>query len=156
MEGSLGSLLSSRTIAAAFVLCSAIYCFGIGRDRYQATSEFVIKQPLPPATAATAMLGALQSSSVMSSLEDGRFLQVYLKSNDVKQSVFPDSASFLKSYAPKTPDRWSGLPADSDVQEQLAFFRKQLDVVPQELSGAIVLTTSAFTAEDAFALNNAL
>ena len=156
MEGSLGSLLSSRTIAAAFVLCSAIYCFGIGRDRYQATSEFVIKQPLPPATAATTVLGALQSSSVMSSLEDGRFLQVYLKSNDVKQSVFPDPALFLKSYAPKAPDQWSGLPADSDGQAQLAFFRKQLDVVPQELSGSIVLTTSAFTAEDAFALNNAL
>ena len=156
MEGSLGSLLSSRTIAAAFVLCSAIYCFGIGRDRYQATSEFVIKQPLPPATAATTVLGALQSSSVMSSLEDGRFLQVYLKSNDVKQSVFPDSALFMKSYAPKAPDQWSGLPADSDGQAQLAFFRKQLDVVPQELSGSIVLTTSAFTAEDAFALNNAL
>ena len=48
------------------------------------------------------------------------------------------------------------MPADSDGQEQLAFFRKQLDVVPQELSGAIVLTTSAFTADDAFALNNAL
>ena len=156
MEGSLGSLVSSRTIAAVFVLCSAIYCFGIGRDRYQATSEFVIKQPLPPATAATTVLGSLQSSSVLSSLEDGRYLQVYLKSNDVKQSVFPDSASFLKSYAPQAPDQWSGLPADSDEQDQLAFFRNQLAVVPQELSGAIVLTTSAYSAEDAFALNNAL
>jgi capsular polysaccharide transport system permease protein len=156
MEGSLGSLISPRTIAAAFVLCSAIYCFGIGRDRYQATSEFVIKQPLPPATAATTVLGSLQSSSMLSSLEDGRYLQVYLKSNDVKQSVFPDSASFLKSYAPQAPDQWSGLPADSDAQAQLAFFRNQLAVVPQELSGAIVLTTSAYSAEDAFALNNAL
>ena len=156
MEGSLGSLVSSRTIAAVFVLCSAIYCFGIGRDRYQATSEFVIKQPLPPATAATTVLGSLQSSSMLSSLEDGRYLQVYLKSNDVKQSVFPDSASFLKSYAPQAPDQWSGLPADSDEQDQLAFFRNQLAVVPQELSGAIVLTTSAYSAEDAFALNNAL
>ena len=70
--------------------------------------------------------------------------------------VFPDSASFLKTYAPTAPDQWSGLPADSDGQEQLAFFRNQLDVIPQELSGAIVLTTSAFSAEDAFALNNAL
>ena len=149
-------LCSSSTWAAAFVIVSGVYCFGVGRDRYLATSEFVIKQPLPPATTATTVLGSLQSSSVLSSLEDGRYLQVYLKSNDVKQAVFPDPLAFKSSYAVQLPDRWSGLSRDANNQEQLAFFRKQLNVIPQELSGTIILTTSAFSAEAAYQLNNNL
>ncbi len=156
LQGGFQGLFKGRTLAAAFVVFSAVYCFGIGRDRYQAISEFVIKQPLPPATGATTVLGSLQSSSVLSSLEDGRYLQVYLKSNAVKEAVFPDPSAFKASYAPKAPDQWSGLPADSNDLEQLAFFRQQLDVIPQELSGTIVLTTSGFTADDAYQLNTDL
>jgi capsular polysaccharide transport system permease protein len=156
LQGGLQGLFNGSTLAAAFVVLSAVYCFGIGRDRYQATSEFVIKQPLPPATGATTVLGSLQSSSVLSSLEDGRYLQVYLKSNAVKQEVFPDPSTFKASYAPKAPDQWSGLSADANELEQLAFFRQQLDVIPQELSGTIVLTTSGFTADDAYQLNTDL
>ena len=153
---SLKDLVNSSTLAAAFVIVSAVYCFGIGRDRYLATSEFVIKQPLPPATASTTVLGSMQSSSVLSSLEDGRYLQVYLKSNAVKQSVFPDPSAFKAIYAPQAPDQWSGMHRDANDLEQLAFFRRQLDVIPQELSGTIVLTTSAFTAKDSYRLNQDL
>ena len=120
LQGSLKGLLNSGTLAAAFVVVSAVYCFGVGRDRYQATSEFVIKQPLPPATASTTVLGSMQSSSVLSSLEDGRYLQVYLKSNAVKQAVFPDPSAFKSTYAPQAPDQWSGLRRDANEQEQLA------------------------------------
>ena len=156
LQGSLQGLFNSGTLAAAFVVVSAVYCFGVGRDRYQATSEFVIKQPLPPASASTTVLGSMQSSSVLSSLEDGRYLQVYLKSNAVKQAVFPDPSAFKSTYAPQAPDQWSGLRRDANEQEQLAFFRQQLDVIPQELSGTIVLSTSAFTADDAYRLNSDL
>ena len=156
LQGSLQGLFNSGTLAAAFVVVSAVYCFGVGRDRYQAMSEFVIKQPLPPASASTTVLGSMQSSSVLSSLEDGRYLQVYLKSNAVKQAVFPDPSAFKRTYAPQAPDQWSGLSSDANEQEQLAFFRQQLDVIPQELSGTIVLSTSAFTADDAYRLNSDL
>ena len=152
----LTQLLSGRVLAATFIAISGFYCFAIGRDRYQATSEFVIKQPMPPGTSAAMVLGNLQSSSVLSSLEDGRYLQVYLESNDVKKSVFPDKSAFLNTYASALPDIWSGLTDDADTQQQLSFFRNQLDVIPQELSGSIVLSTSAFTADDAYSLNTKL
>jgi len=152
----LTQLLSGRVLAATFIAVSGFYCFAVGRDRYQATSEFVIKQPMPPGTSAAMVLGNLQSSSVLSSLEDGRYLQVYLESNDVKKSVFPDKSAFLNTYASALPDIWSGLTDDADAQQQLSFFRNQLDVIPQELSGSIVLSTSAFTADDAYSLNTKL
>ena len=156
LPSSLRDLFNFGTLAAAFVIVSAVYCFGIGRDRYQATSEFVIKQPLPPATSTTTVLGSMLSSSVLSSLEDGRYLQVYLKSNAVKHAVFPDPSAFKAIYAPQAPDQWSGLHRDANELEQLAFFSRQLDVIPQELSGTIVLSTSSFTANDAYRLNQDL
>ena len=149
-------LLSGRVLAATFIAISGFYCFAIGRDRYQSTSEFVIKQPMPPGTSAAMVLGNLQSSSVLSSLEDGRYLQVYLESNDVKKAVFPDKEIYISSYSSGWPDVWSGMSANADAQQQLTFFRNQLDVIPQELSGSIVLSTSAFTADDAYSLNNKL
>ena len=149
-------LSSGRFWAAAFVAASALYCFGIGRDRYTASSEFVIKQPMPPATAGTVVLGTLQSSSVLSSLEDGRYLKVYLESNDVRKSVFPDESEYLARYAVQWPDVWSGLGSKADAQQQHAFFQNQLEVIPQELSGGIVLTTSGFTADAAYSLNSEL
>jgi len=148
-------LLRGRMVVAAFLLIAGLYCFVIGRDRYQATSEFVIKQPLPPGTTPT-VLGNLQSSSVLSSLEDGRYLQVYLESNDVKKAVFPEEIAFINSYSTKSPDIWSGLPDSPNQQQQLSFFRNQLNVIPQELSGSIVLTTSAFNADAAYSLNKKL
>ena len=155
-QAPLPRLFSGRVLAATFLAISGFYCFAIGRDRYQASSEFVIKQPMPPGNSAAMVLGTLQSSSVLSSLEDGRYLQVYLESNDVRNAVFPDKEAYLNSYASASPDLWSGLSANADAQQQLAFFRNQLDVIPQELSGSIVLSTSAFTADDAYSLNTKL
>jgi len=154
-QQSRSQLLSGRVLVALLLAVSGFYCFAIGRDRYKATSEFVIKQPLPPGTSPT-ILGNLQSSSVLSSLEDGRYLQVYLGSNDVKKAVFPDEAAFLSSNAPISPDIWSGISDKADDHQRLAFFRNQLDVIPQELSGSIVLTTTSFNAEAAYSLNTKL
>ena len=151
------TLLSGGVLATLFLVASALYCFGIGRDRYTSISEFVIKQPMPPSATGSVLLGGTaMSTSVLSSLEDGRYLQTYLKSSDVKQNVFPDSNVFKAKYAPVAPDDWSGLPPDAVEQDQLAFFQKQLEVIPQEMSGAIVLSTNAYTAQDAFELNQSL
>lgn len=151
------TLLSGSVLATLFLTGSAFYCFVIGRDRYTSVSEFVIKQPMPPSATGSVLLGGTaMSTSVLASLEDGRYLQTYLKSSDVKQNVFPDSDVFKTKYAPVAPDDWSGLQPDAVEQAQLAFFQRQLEVIPQEMSGAIVLSTNAYTAQDAFELNQSL
>ena len=157
LDRSWRTMFSGSVLATLFVVGSAVYCFGIGRDRYTSVSEFVIRQPAPPSSVGSALLGgSMMSPSVLSSLEDGRYLQSYLKSSDVKQNVFPDPSAFKAKYAPVAPDEWSGLPSDAVEQDQLAFFQRQLEVIPQELSGAIVLTTNGYTAQDAFDLNQSL
>ena len=146
-----------RVLISAFLVTSAFYCFVIGRDRYTAVSEFVIQQALPLDGSSTSVLaGAASAPQVLTSLVDGQYLQVYLESADVKQRLFPDGKKLEQDYPVKFPDLLSGLPAKSSAPAQLSFYRKQLSAAPQPLSGTLILTTSGFTPEQAFNLNNDL
>tara|TARA_Y100001954_G_scaffold221809_1_gene258395 strand:+ start:1149 stop:2282 length:1134 start_codon:yes stop_codon:yes gene_type:complete len=150
-------LARPRVLISAFLAASALYCFVIGRDRYTATSEFVIQQALPlDGSSASVLSGASSAPSVLISLLDGQYLQVYLESADVKKRLFPDSKKFEQDYGPSFPDFRAGLPANSTAPEQLNFYRKQLFVAPQPLTGTVVLSTSGFTADQAYRLNRDL
>ena len=150
-------LARPRVLISAFLAVSALYCFVIGRDRYTATSEFVIQQALPlDGSSASVLSGASSAPSVLISLLDGQYLQVYLESADVKKRLFPDSKKFEQDYGPSFPDFRSGLPANSTAPAQLNFYRKQLFVAPQPLTGTVILSTSGFTADQAYRLNRDL
>ena len=150
-------LARPRVLISAFLAASALYCFVIGRDRYTATSEFVIQQALPlDGSSASVLSGASSAPSVLISLLDGQYLQVYLESADVKKRLFPDSKKFEQDYGPSFPDFRAGLPANSTAPAQLDFYRKQLFVAPQPLTGTVILSTSGFTADQAYRLNRDL
>lgn len=146
-----------RVLISAFLATSAFYCFVIGRDRYTSVSEFVIQQAAPlQGTTASILGGSTTAPQVLTSLVDGQYLQVYLESSDVKNRLFPDGKKLEKAYRPKFPDLRTGLYANSSAPEQLNFYRKQLTVAPQPMSGSVILTTSGFTPKQAFDLNAAL
>ena len=146
-----------RIVISAFLLTSAFYCFVIGRDRYTSVSEFVIQQAAPLQGGSTSVLaGAAAAPQVITSLVDGQYLQVYLESSDIKNRLFPDAQNLEKDYQPKLPDIWTGLSPNSSAPQQLDFYRKQLSVAPQPLSGSVILTTSGFNPKQAFDLNSAL
>ena len=150
-------LARPRVLISAFLAASALYCFVIGRDRYTATSEFVIQQALPlDGSSASVLSGASSAPSVLISLLDGQYLQVYLESADVKKRLFPDSKKFEQDNGPSFPDFRAGLPANSTAPAQLNFYRKQLFVAPQPLTGTVILSTSGFTADQAYRLNRDL
>ena len=150
-------LARPRVLISAFLAASALYCFVVGRDRYTATSEFVIQQALPlDGSSASVLSGASSAPSVLISLLDGQYLQVYLESADVKKRLFPDSKKFEQDNGPSFPDFRAGLPANSTAPAQLNFYRKQLFVAPQPLTGTVVLSTSGFTADQAYRLNRDL
>ena len=146
-----------RVLISAFLATSAFYFFVIGRDRYTATSEFVIQQATPLNTSSSSVLaGAASAPQVLTSLVDGQYLQVYLASSDVKTRLFPDPQKLEQDYRIKFPDLLAGILSNSSAPAQLSFYRKQLTVAPQPLSGSVILTTSGFTPEQAFNLNNDL
>ena len=153
----LSRIARPRVLISAFLATSAFYCFVIGRDRYTTVSEFVIQQAAPLNTSSASVLaGAAAAPQVLTSLVDGQYLQVYLASSDVKTRLFPDAKKLEQDYRPVLPDLRAGLPADSSSPAQLSFYRKQLSVAPQPLSGSVILTTSGFNPEQSFKLNNEL
>ena len=148
--------LTRGWLVAALVSAAAVYCFGIGRARYQATSDFLVRQPLPPAMATPNVVGALLGGPAMlGSLEDGRYLAVYLHSPEVMQRVF---LQLLRegSYKRQPPDLFAGIGNTANTDQQLGFFRRQVQVWPQELSGVIQLTTTGLDPVTALRLNNLL
>ena len=153
----LAKVARPRVLISAFLATSAFYCFVIGRDRFTAVSEFVIQQAAPlDGTSASVLAGAASSPQVLTSLVDGQYLQVYLASSDIKTRLFPDGKKLEQAYRPTLPDLWTGLSANSSAPAQLDFYRKQLSVAPQPMSGSVILTTSGFTPTQAFDLNTAL
>ena len=153
----LSTLRKPRTVISLFLASSAFYCFVIGRDRYTSVSEFVIQQALPPqAGSASVLAGSVAAPQVLSGLVDGQYLQVYLASPEVKNRLYPDPTVLEKKYEPSFPDIFSGLPSGSSPPSQLSFFRNQLQVSPQPLSGAVILRTVGFNAKQALTLNKSL
>ena len=148
--------LSRGWLVAALISAAAVYCFGIGRARYQATSDFLVRQPLPPAMATPNVVGALLGGpAIFGSLEDGRYLAVYLHSPEVMQRVF---LQLLREgrYKRQPPDLLAGIGNTANADQQLGFFRRQVQVWPQELSGVIQLTTTGLDPVTALRLNNLL
>ena len=153
----LSTLRKPRTLLSIFLASSAFYCFVIGRDRYTSVSEFVIQQALPPqAASASVLAGGSSAPQVLSGLVDGQYLQVYLASPEVKNRLYADPKVLEKEYQPSFPDIFSGLPSGSSPPSQLSFFRNQLQVSPQPLSGAVILRTVGFNAKQALTLNKSL
>lgn len=142
---------------AALVLVGGILYFGVlGRNRYQVTSDFIVRLPQAPNNVTPSLLGTvLAGPTMLGSLEDGRFLSVYLTSPEVMQRVFlrldPE-----QSYARNGTDPFAGLPKNASFDQQLAFFRRQVSVVPQDLTGVIQMTTTGLNPTTAFKLNRLL
>ena len=153
----LKQLAKPRVLISLFLASSAVYCFVIGRNRYTSVSEFVIQQAAPlNTTGASVLAGAAAAPQVLTSLVDGQYLQVYLASADVKNRLYPNPKTLEQEYQKKLPDFFTGLSSNSSLPIQLDFYRKQLRVAPQPLSGSVIVTTSGFTPEQAFNLNKSL
>lgn len=144
-------------IAAGLVLLgSGLYFFSIGRNRFQVQSSFIVRLPAAPASTGSTLLGStLAGPTMLGSLEDGRFLAVYLTSPEVMKRVFlrldPE-----QSWARDGRDPFAGLRADANLDQQIEFFRRQVFVVPQDLTGVINLSTIGLAPEPAFRLNQLL
>lgn len=156
-QGRFELLKKPRVLISLFLASSALYCFVIGRDRYTSVSEFVIQQAAPLNTSSASVLaGAAAAPQVLTSLVDGQYLQVYLASSEVKNQLFPNLKSLENNYKQTFPDVFSGLPSGSSLPQQLSFYRKQLQVSPQPLSGSVIVRTVGYNPDQAFSLNKAL
>ncbi len=143
-------------LAGLVALGSAIYFFNIGRNRYQVNSSFIVRLPETPPSTGSSLLGNVPAGPTMlGSLEDGRFLAVYLTSPEVMKRVFL-TLEPEKAWARSGRDPFAGIKPAANVDQQLEFFRRQVFVIPQDLTGVINLATVGLAPEPAYRLNQLL
>jgi capsular polysaccharide transport system permease protein len=143
-------------VAGLVSLGSALYFFNIGRSRYQSQSSFIVRLPEAPPSSGSSLLGnTLAGPTMLGSLEDGRFLAVYLTSPEVMKRVFLGLAP-EKTWAKEGPDPFAGIKSGANFDEKLEFYRRQISVVPQDLTGVINLSTIGLAPEPAYKLNQLL
>lgn len=122
------------------ILAGGVYFYGIARDRFVTRSDFVIRKAEDAANADGSSLGSLLGRSNQLSLEDARFLKTYLQSPQVLSDL-SRTFNLEQAYARNDKDPFAGIEPGLSAEKRLEFFKKQVVVVLDELSGAVVLRT---------------
>jgi len=123
------------------VALAGVYFYSIARNRYVTRSDFVIRKAEESDTnMAGAGLASLLGRGNQLSLEDARFLKTYLQSPQVLADL-DRTYNLDQAYAQKGLDRFAGMKPGLSKEKRLNFFKKQVAVSLDELSGAIVLRT---------------
>jgi len=135
------------------IALSGIYFYGIARDRYVTRSDFVIRKAEESDTnIGGAGLASLLGRGNQLSLEDARFLKTYLQSPQVLADL-ERTYDLDKAYAQEGLDRFAGMKPNMSKEKRLIFFKKQVAVSLDELSGAIVLRTIGLNPKASLNLN---
>ena len=135
------------------ILFSGVYFYFIARDRYVTRSDFVIRKADDNATStAGAGLASLLVQGNQLSLEDARFLKTYLQSPQVLADL-SRTYDLDKAYAQSGIDPFAGIKPGLSSEKRLKFFKKQVAVTLDELSGAIVLRTIGLNPKASLDLN---
>ena len=135
------------------VALSGMYFYAIARDRYVTRSDFVIRKAEESETnVAGAGLASLLGRGNQLSLEDARFLKTYLQSPQVLADL-DRTYDLDQAYAQKGLDRFAGMKPGLSKEKRLNYFKKQVSVNLDEISGAIVLRTIGLDPKASLNLN---
>ena len=145
--------LSVSQILLIPIALSGIYFYAIARDRYVTRSDFVIRKAEESDTNMDGTgLASLLGRGNQLSLEDARFLKTYLQSPQVLADL-ERTYDLDQAYAQKGLDRFAGMKPGLSKEKRLNFFKKQVAVSLDELSGAIVLRTIGLDPKASLNLN---
>ena len=136
------------------VVFSLLYFYGIGRNRYFVRSDVVVRKSSNPSSSGFNLTNFLGSGN-SGSLEDARFLITYLESPQVLAKL--EKLIDLKSlYKKRGLDFYAGLSANASYAQKYDFFRRQISLTLNELSGILRIRTLGLDPNTAYKFNNFL
>lgn len=145
--------LSVTQLLLVPVALAGIYFYGIARDRYVTRSDFVIRkaEETDSSVNGNALVGLLGRGNQLS-IEDARYLKTYLQSPQVLADL-RRSFNLDRTYAQIGLDPFAGIKPGLSNEKKLKFFKKQVAVNLDEISGAIILRTVGLNPEASYKLN---
>ncbi|MBX7187303.1 MAG: hypothetical protein K1Y01_19325 [Vicinamibacteria bacterium] len=150
-----GSLFTAAVVVPTLV-AAAYYAF-FSADRYVSESRFLVRNPHPP-QATTLIGGLLESTGFSRSLEDTYVVQNYILSRDALAELEENlavGAAFRKG-GRDFLNRFPGLEWEDTFESLYRYYKARVSVTTDTASSVTVLTVSAFTAEDAYRINERL
>ena len=136
------------------ILLSLLFFYGIGRDRYFVKSEVVVRKPQQSAIAGL-NLATLIGGGNQGAIEDARFLRNYLESPQVLNDL-EDQFDFKTAYAKQGLDPFAGISANASKEKVHDFYRRQVGIQLDEVSGVMKITSLAYDPDVATRLNRFL
>jgi len=150
-----GSLFTATVVVPTLV--AAVYYGFFSADRYVSESRFLVRNSNPP-QATTLIGGLLESTGLSRSLEDTYVVQNYILSRDALAELEQDlavGAAFRKG-GRDFLNRFPGLEWEDTFESLYRYYKARVSVTTDTASSVTVLTVSAFTAEDAYRINERL
>ena len=136
------------------VFLFGIYFYGIGRERFQVSSDVVVRKSgssTQTGTTITSILGIGNQGS----LEDARFLKIYLESPQLLDELY-NVFDFKRKYKKNKKDILTGLKKNATKDDTYKFFRKQIQIILDEVSGSLNIVTLAYDPKTSLEFNNFL
>jgi len=138
--------------------CAAILYYGlIASDVYISESRFLVRSPQRPVQ--SGLVGQLlQSSGLSHSQDDTYSVRDYILSRDALQEL-DDKLAVRKQYSSSDVDlfgRFAGWGWHSNFEEFFRYYGRHVGVEYDPVSAISVLSVRAFSAEDAYRIDNLL
>lgn len=141
-------------VAAGSLLIAIFYFYGIGRNRYITSADVVVRKSQNESST-TFTLGSLLGSGNTGSLEDARYLKTYLLSTQVLEDL-EEEIPYVKLNKKTFPDILAGLNNNISREKKYSFYRRQVSVTLDEISGILKVTTIGFEPSTSLKINNFL
>ena len=124
------------------ILIFAIYFYFVGRPRYFVQSDVVVRKSLSSSESGDGFSSLLGVGN-QSSREDARFLKIYLESPQVLEDI-NKTIKFKEKYKKRGLDFFAGINQNISQDNLYTFFKKQIRIDFDEISGAIKIKTIAY------------
>ena len=138
-------------------LLAIVYYGLIASDIYISESRFMVRSPQKPIQ--SGVLGSLlQSSGIARTLDDQYSVQNYILSRDALKEL-NNEFGLAKKFSDSRIDfanRFAALDWDNSFEALLKYYRRRISVELDSKSTISVMQVSAFTAEDAYKINERL
>jgi len=139
------------------ILSALTYYLFFSADRYVSESRFLVRNPQRP-QANSLMGGLLQGTGLARSLEDTYVVQNYILSRDALaelEETLSVGAAFRKG-GRDFLNRYPGLEWEHTFESLYRYYPSRVSVATDTQSSVTVLTVSAFSADDAYRINEKL
>lgn len=138
------------------VLLVSLYHIFVAAPIYVSESAFVVRVAAPPSSSSFGSM--LQNSGITRSQDDTFSVQEYIRSRDAL-ALMEDALPVRRFFDGSHGDVLARFPApwESGLFEELyRYYSKRVQVVHNDTTGITILRTSAFLAQDAYAMNREL